>query len=306
MPRKRRTNKHLPQHVYIRRGKYQLRYRDGHAKSFDTLDDVLIEWGSEYGRTTGQYISDIIHDYRATVLPEKALRTQKDYLSAINRLEPVFGHMRLRDLRPIHVYKYQDKRAEQGAKVHVNREIAALSVICAHGVRLGHADYNICKQVRRRPEKPRKRYVTNAELFIVWNVAAEDWMREAIALTVITGIRLGDLFRIGDENITPQGFEYQQGKTGRKMLIEWDDAGILKGCAKRPPVSYEGFKTAWQRLMHRALAVGLEDRFTFHDLRAKAGSDGDDWRLLGHTDRGTFERIYNRAPVRIKRSLSRT
>lgn len=298
MPRRRKTNKHLPQHIYIRRGKYQLRYRDGHAQSFAELEDALQEWGAEYGSGTTDRIRDIILDYRVNVLPAKAPRTRKDYEAAITRLEKVFGGMRLKDLRPIHVYQYQDARAEQGAKVHVNREIAVLSVICAHGVRLGHADFNICKQVRRRPEKPRDRYVTNAELFIVYNLAS-DWMRRAISLTVITGIRLGDLFRIGPDNITPQGFQYQQGKTGRRLLIEWDEGGILKECAVRPPVSYHGFTTAWQRLMGKALQVGLEERFTFHDLRAKAGSEAEDWRLLGHTDRGTFERIYNRAPVRI-------
>lgn len=298
MPRTRKTNKHLPQHVYIRRGKYQLRYRDGHSKLFDSLEDVLIEWGAEYGRTTGEKVNDIITDYKIKVLPTKAPRTQKDYKDALDRLQLVFGNMRLRDLRPVHVYKYQDARAAQGAKVHVNREVAVLSVICAHGVRLGHTDYNICKQVRRRPEKPRERYVNNAELFIVYNLATE-WMQKAISLTVITGIRLGDIFRIGPDNCTADGFQYQQGKTGRKLLIEWDDAGILKGCAARPPVSYHGFTTAWQRLMGKALQMGLEDRFTFHDLRAKAGSDADDWRLLGHTDRTTYERIYNRAPVRI-------
>lgn len=278
-----------------------LRYRDGHTKLFPDLDDVLIEWAAEYGRGCGDRITDIINDYRVNVLPEKAPRTRKDYSAAIERLTPVFGHMRIRDLRPIHVYKYQDKRANQGAKVHVNREIAVLSVICAHGVRLGHADYNICKQVRRRPETPRKRYVTNAELFIVYNLAgvSSDWMQKAISLTVITGIRLGDIFKIGPDNITAQGFLYQQGKTGRKMLINWDDHGILKGCAVKPPVSYHGFTTAWQRLMRKALQVGLEERFTFHDLRAKAGSEAEDWRLLGHTDRTTYERIYNRAPIRI-------
>ena len=263
---------------------------------------MLQEWGAEYGGGSTDRISDIILDYKINVLPSKAPRTRKDYQSAITRLESVFGQMRLRDLKPIHVYQYQDARAAQGAKVHVNREIAVMSVICAHGVRLGHADFNVCKQVRRRPEKPRDRYVTNAELIIVYNMAS-DWMRKAITLTVITGIRLGDIFEISQDNITPQGFLYKPGKTksstGRQMLIEWDSQGVLKSCAVKPPVSYEGFKTAWQRLTRRALQVGLEQRFTFHDLRAKAGSEAADWRLLGHTDRSTFERIYNRAPVKI-------
>jgi integrase len=64
-------------------------------------------------------------------------------------------------------------------------------------------------------------------------------------------------------------------------------------------VSYEGFTTAWQRLQRKAAQNGLQERFTFHDLRAKAGSEALDWRLLGHTDRRLFEKIYNRLPVKI-------
>jgi len=81
------------------------------------------------------------------------------------------------------------------------------------------------------------------------------------------------------------------------MLIEWTEA--LKEAAQRPPVSYEGFTSAWQRLIKKAALKGLQERFTFHDLRAKAGSEAIDWRLLGHTDRQVFERIYNRKPVKI-------
>jgi len=294
--RKRKTNKHLPQKVYVYRGKYQLRYRDGHTKLFPSLDECLSAWSAEYGQATGDRISDIIADYRGNVLGSKALRTQKDYLAAIGRLEPVFGAMRLRDLHPAHVYRYQEARSRQGAKVHVNREVAVLSVICSHGVRLGHADRNICREVRRRPEKPRRRYVSDPELWIVYN-CAPGYIRRAMVLTLITGIRLGDLFKIGPENHTHSGFLYRQNKTGRELLFEWTDE--LRRCAARPPVSYAGFTTAWQRTIRRALSVGLEERFTFHDLRAKAGTDGQDWRMLGHTSREMFERVYNRAPVRI-------
>lgn len=39
-----------------------------------------------------------------------------------------------------------------------------------------------------------------------------------------------------------------------------------------------------------------EDRFTFHDLRAKAGSDSVDGKLLGHADQRTLNRHYRRKP----------
>jgi len=294
--RKRKTQKHLPKNVYLRRGRFQVRYRDGHAQTFAHLETALQAWAVEYGDAVGETFKDVQLDYRGKVLPTKAKSTQKEYRKALDRLVGVFGPNRLQDIRPVHIYQYQDERAARGAKVIVNRDIAVLSAVFNHGIRLGHVDLNPCRQVRRRPEKPRTRYVTDEELAIVYNLAS-DWMQRAIRMVCITGIRLGDLCQIGPQNHTIEGFLYQQGKTGRKILIEWSDT--LREAAQAPPVSYEGFTSAWQRVMKKALQKGLQERFTFHDLRAKAGSEAIDWRLLGHTDRSVFERIYNRKPVKI-------
>ena len=43
----------------------------------------------------------------------------------------------------------------------------------------------------------------------------------------------------------------------------------------------------------------LAERFTFHDLRAKAGSDAKDGRLLGHMNPRTLRRVYIRKPERV-------
>jgi hypothetical protein len=43
----------------------------------------------------------------------------------------------------------------------------------------------------------------------------------------------------------------------------------------------------------------IEERFKFHDLRAKAGTDGGDGRLLGHFDQRTFQRVYRREPEQV-------
>ena len=293
MGRKRQHNKHLPQHVYLRRGRYQLRYKDGHAQTFDTLDECIRAWAVEYGGTGSDLIRDIIIDYRANVLPIKAAKTKREYDAALTRLSGVFGHMRLCDLRPMHVYGYQARRPD----IAGNRDIAVLSVLCGHGVKAGHADHNICKDVRRNPERPRRRYVNDEDFLMVYELAP-GYIKNAMWLTLMTGMRLGDIFRIGPDNLTPDGFQYTQGKTGRKILIEWTDA--LRNVAKRPTVSYSGFTTAWQRVMKKAAQNGLQERFTFHDLRAKSGSEATDWRKLGHTDRKTFERIYNRKPVKVR------
>ena len=55
-----------------------------------------------------------------------------------------------------------------------------------------------------------------------------------------------------------------------------------------------------QRLMKKALAEGsLKERYTFHDLRGKTGSESEDERLLGHNDTRTLRRHYQRKPMRV-------
>lgn len=55
--------------------------------------------------------------------------------------------------------------------------------------------------------------------------------------------------------------------------------------------------------MNKALEEGLiKERFTFHDLRAKAGSDAEEnaQKLLGHASAVTTKRVYERKPSVVK------
>ena len=62
----------------------------------------------------------------------------------------------------------------------------------------------------------------------------------------------------------------------------------------------DGFKAMWQRVMRRAMEEErIAERFTFHDVRAKAGSDSTNDRLLGHQDSRTLRRHYKRKPLRV-------
>ena len=45
----------------------------------------------------------------------------------------------------------------------------------------------------------------------------------------------------------------------------------------------------------------IKERFTFQDLRAKAGSDAEDnaQKLLGHANAATTKRVYERKPAKV-------
>lgn len=55
----------------------------------------------------------------------------------------------------------------------------------------------------------------------------------------------------------------------------------------------DGFSSTWQKLMTTAIKDKvLEQRFTFHDLRAKAGGESENAQdLLGHDDPRTTKRV---------------
>ncbi len=66
------------------------------------------------------------------------------------------------------------------------------------------------------------------------------------------------------------------------------------------PYTGNGFRTIWCRAMDRAVERYGIDRFQFQDIRAKAATDGDDWRLLVHATRKMHDKVYNRKARPVK------
>lgn len=134
-----------------------------------------------------------------------------------------------------------------------------------------------------------------------------------MTLSALTGIRQGDLLKLKRSDFTNDGLRWTQGKTGKDVHVLWTDAlrevyeaGIrLRKTASiwflpnraGGPYTPDGFRSLWHKTMQKDHGV---KRFRFHDLRGKAGTDAEDWRLLGHTDRKVFERTYNRRTKPVK------
>lgn len=146
----------------------------------------------------------------------------------------------------------------------------------------------------------------------------------AMDLALITGLSRGDILALTRTNVRDDGIHYTRRKTARrsprKFVIEWSDelrAVVARAKKIRPQVrqylvatkqgkqfSTEGFSTAWQRTMVKAMNSGLQQRFHFHDLRAKSASDGADLlessNRLGHSSPAITQRVYRRKPTRVK------
>lgn len=318
MGRPRKTNPDLPSRVYLKNGAYYYvdyqskwhRLAPGGDKTalYKALSHLL-------GGEQSSGMAAMFDRYEVEVLPTKAVKTQKDQKAQLKTLRKVFGNMHPKQILPVHIAKYLDRRS---AKSMANREIALLSHVFRKIIRWGEAVSNPCSDVERNKETPRTRYVTDAEFGAVYALAPP-LLRVLMDLAYLTGQRQADLLKIRVEDLRDDGIYFRQNKTGVQIVVVWSDdlrAVVAQAQALQTDaetIRYvvaakngqlyksETLRTAWQRLMAGCVEKGvIKERFTFHDLRAKARSDGDDKRLLGHANPEAMARVYQRKPVLVR------
>lgn len=227
MPRRRKTNQHWPprwrEHhgaIYYQVPPDQRAVWDG--KAMFRLGKTEAEaWAHWYAKTevsgnVPNTIAAAMDRYQSEVLPGKAERTQNGYRASLAKLRTVFGHMPPSALKPHHVYAYMTRRPPIAA----NRERAVLSAVMTECVRWGAVDRNLVREVRRNPEKPRSRYVTDAELEHFLGFCSP-FLRAYVRLKMLTGLRQGQLLSLKN--------------------VDWDGAWLTPPTAKGGhPVTYSG------------------------------------------------------------------
>lgn len=253
----------------------------------------------------------IARRYEMEVIPTKARRTQTDNLKEIARLRAVFGRMQIDAIKPHHVRGYMDKRGEQ-AKARANREKALLSHIFNKAREWGYTDAtNPCQGVKGFKEGGRDRYVSDNEFQAVWD-KADQTLRDAMDLALLTGQRPADVLKIKREDLRDGALWVIQNKTKAKRAIEitGELAALIERIDARPrermsawliqdddgqPLGTFGLRSRFDKA--RRLA-GVD--FQFRDIRAKAATDTGDLahsqKLLGHRNREMTEH-YVRARI---------
>lgn len=304
----------LPARVYRKHGAY---YYVDYARKWHRLGKTEAEMYRRLGEVLdgrGDTISQVLARYERDVLPKKAASTQKVQRRQLGYLREVFGAMRLGDVKRKHIARYLDQRS---SPTQGNREIALLSHAYTKAIRWGLADDNPCRQVERNKEKPDDRYITDTEFMAVYRLAPGP-VRDAMAIAYITGQRQADVLSLSRSQLSDDGIEFKQAKTGARVLVEWTPAlrkAVNRSLGRRGVESMRwvilsergqrytssGFQTAWQKLMRKAVEAGaISERFTFRAIRAKARSDGDDKYLLGHVNPDAMARIYQRKARRVR------
>lgn len=231
-----------------------------------------------------------------------------------------------------------DKGRLRGGMTAAEREVEILSHAFTKAVEWGYLDRHPFKgEVRiTGGNKPRTRYVENWEILECAKVTSPRKKGSVLAinayiqLKIITGMDRGDLLRLTMSDIREDGIHNVRGKTdnstGKGTIYEWtqdlrDAVELAKAtrpalspylfCTRKGTCYYneengraDGWKNMWARFMDKLLEqTKVTERFTEHDLRAKAGSDAatldQAQALLAHADPATTERIYRRKKVRV-------
>ncbi len=288
------------------------------GKSYFRLGKTEAEaWQTWFARIPvedAETMANVFERYAKDIVPTKAPGTQRQYLSAITNLHQPFGHLLPDQITPRMVYQYLDART---AKVSANREKAVLSAVLSQCVRWGLIDRNPVKgQVERNPERPRQRFVTDAELH-AFLAESTPFIRVYVALKMMTGLRQGEPLALRRTDWDGECLSVQRNKGGGRTIYEGEGirasvracldmhrVGSMYLISTRRGQRYtgDGFRSIWQRCMKRYVAAGGE-HFTEHDLRAKAASEATlevAQALLGHRSPVTTEVVYRRKPTRIK------
>lgn len=311
MGRRRTNNLDLPPHMHLKHGAYYFVGKDKKWIYLSTEKPIaLSKWAQLEGEipvANGQEkpakgsMDELISRYMIEIAPNKAESTYKGNLLEAENLKKVFGKMQAFAVMPRHIAQYLDTRGKT-SQVRANREISLLSHIFSYGMRWGSVNSNPCIGVAKHKEKGRDRYITDAEFEAVKGIAGE-LIACVMDFAYITALRKGDILRLRLDQITSEGIWVKQSKTGAKQLYEWTD-GLHEvvnraNSLKRPkslhlfcnrqsqPYTDSGFKAMWQRVQIKWAEQGGE-RFTFHDIRAKALTDAkhlgmDAQSLAGHS-----------------------
>jgi len=312
MGRKRKSGNHLPKRVYHRHGAYYFVSAAGDWIPLGKeLPKAMAKWAELVDKPLiARTMNDLFDRYMLEIAPQKAPLTYLGNQKEIQPLRAFFGDMRLADVTPVHIYKYLDIRGQQ-APVRANREKALLSHVFALAIRWGEIGDNPCRHVKRLPEKPRNRYIEDAELE-AFVAGAPLLIQNWVAFKYLTGLRQGDILAIRRDQLKEDGIHVAISKTGERRVIEWSEElktvvaeivamprpvrGLHLFCNRQgQPYTSSGFRAIWQRAMRAALQSGrVQERFTEHDIRGKAATDAEAagmnaQKLLAHRHRNTTD-----------------
>jgi len=308
-------------------------YLDGSGKAIPLgkdLDKARIKWAELEAKEAPldlRTMKGIFDRYIRDIVPKKAARTQKDNLSEIKQLRPMFDSAPIDAITPAAIAGYRDARS---AKVRANREIATLSHVFNMAREWGlTTKENPCQGVRKNKETPRDYYANDAVWNAVYQKAGQE-LKDAMDLAYLTGQRPADVLVMRKDDLEGGFLMVQQNKTSKKLRIQTTTDGsanslglLIAQIAKRNAQHLSSYlilsqrgkrmtatmlRKRWDEAREKAKQAAIDNgdthlasriaEFQFRDIRPKAASEitdiGEASLLLGHTKGDITERVYRR------------
>jgi integrase len=233
-------------------------------------------------------------------------KTKSRYQSSVNNILRHLGkEIRLADITPETIFRFQQKRLEEGAgKATVNRDVATLSSLMSHAKRMRLVSHNPCSDVGKLNERRDRRQaepLSYEEEARVKHFSPE-WLSVLITLLVETGLRVrkealplkwSDVLLDSE----PACVHVRESKSAaglrtawltnhcRDVLINWrkkmgpEFSLFVFPSPRITNTHISDYKTAWRKAVRKA---GLEDRRTY-DLRASFASRANSCKASGLT-----------------------
>lgn len=245
--------------------------------------------------------------------------TQADYRHYAKRIYKVFGSMDPRQIRRPHVRQFVDAIADAGYPTTANRHGSFMSTLLGWGSDRDWCDSNVAYRLKKFPEKPRDRYVTDEEFLAVFNYADERGYTHIAAamdlayLCRARGIEVRSLYS-DERSIREEGIYLPRAKGSLSEITAWsprlraavnmaftchdDKPGnvrLLRSPKTHRDMTKAGFHTAWTRIMQGAMEKGLCEYFHYHDIKAKGVTDHKNPNAGKHLSKKMLA-VYNRKP----------
>lgn len=297
-------DKHLPPRMRkIGNGYYYRGFAHGKEISKPLGDDyvrALLQWRELEGLTDdGETVPRMLENALALMTPRLKPSTHREFTRALTRLKAAFKDFAPADVEPVHIAEYLEKRTDKDgnpAAVAANREISFFSAAWELGRRRRWFNLpNPALGIRRNKEKKRKRIATSGEikalLFDENKLRRDHVIADMIELTLMVGIRQGDILHLTRSQLEDDGIRVKPRKTADstelEQLFSWTPA--MRLCTERAkarrrrvgsmylfpvqhrkragqPYSSPSFYKQWRPYFTACGVSGL----TWHDLRRTA------------------------------------
>jgi integrase len=226
----------LEKRVYPRRGKFWYVHRDGTWESLGPDVERANERARVYNDPAGRYgtLGYFLDRYIADAENGRLHKNKKPRTIEDNKKEAVWLKTAFDKINPLDLVRKPDLiatyRDERGAPIRANRELSLLSAVYTWLIEKGHLpglNVNPVLLIKRNPQKPKERYVEDAEFTAVYGLAIPS-VRMAMDLCYRTLQRPGDVLRAERSwlrNKTVAGtakpvLSVTQSKTDRRVDIE--------------------------------------------------------------------------------------